>query len=616
MTDNAPSNWRSAMCGTLVVLAAGARRAATPPRRTGHGRPSQAAGAALVKVAWRRSRTGLGAVLLLTAFINVAKLAIPLYIFQLLDRVIASRNIDTLVLLAAIALFTVLFAALAEVLRRWMLLTWGRWIEQHFGRHLFVGSLNRRRARGPGRAIEDLSELSQFVSGAGLTSWLDAAWAPAFLVIVHLIHPTLALIVLAGMLTMLVLGVTSELVSRPMRNAMRRARQSSETLVTTADRDAEAIASLNIGDRLADRWSRSQLRQSRESLAARMTGASISEAMRLGEAMQRIACYGVGVWLAVADELSVGGIIAAAVVGRFGTSAVRRAMSNWRQLVLAARSYRRIGRRLAAAGGTAAPVRDPDAAMALRFNRVTHSHNAWSPPLLSELEVTIAPGEILCVVGPSGSGKTTLARLVTGVVAPTSGAVRLGGLDIARFPHAERQALVGYLPQDTMLFAGTIAENIASLRKASDRGIVEAARLAGIHEVIERLPEGYETRVRDGNSGLAGGEVRRLGIARALFGGPRLIVLDEPEANLDARLVARLMAALLHCRDTGAVIVVTSQGPRIARIADKVIALRRDARTEVFHSPEAFAAWQATLADRTPDPVSRNSVPRHSEVLP
>lgn len=564
--------------------------------RAASGRASQPAGLGLVASAWRRSRLGIGTVLLLTAFINITKVAIPLYIFQLLDRVIASRNVDTLVLLTGMVLVTVLFAAGADLLRRWMMLTWGQWIEQHFGRHLFVDGLGQQRARGPGRAIEELADVSHFVSGSGLTSWLDAMWSPAFLVIVYLIHPSLGLIVLAGMLAMLVLGVTSEIAVRPMRSALRRARRRSEAVVATADRNSETIVGLNIGERLADRWSRRISRQNRDGLAARLTGASVGEAMRLTEAMQRVGCYGLGVWLAVADELSVGAIIAAAVLGRLGTSAVRRAMSNWRLLVLAVRSYRRIGRRLGVAAGAAMPLRDPEAPMALRLDHVTHAHAAGSPPLFRALDLTVAPGEILCVLGPSGSGKTTLARLMAGVVAPTQGSVQLGGLAIARFPGAERQALLGYLPQDTMLVAGTIAENIASLGRASDGDIVNAAKLAGIHEVIQRLPNGYETRLDGHGTTLSGGEIRRLGIARALFGRKRLIVLDEPEANLDADLVALLLDALRRCRDAGMVVVVTSQAAEFARIADKVIMLRRNARPDVLATRDAFSAREAAGA--------------------
>lgn len=546
-----------------------------------------------MREAWRRSRTGVAVIIALTAFINILKLTIPLYIFQLLDRVIASRSTDTLIMLTVIAVFALIMGALAEFVRRWMLVHWGTWIEQHFGKQLFVASLSRRRARGPGRALEDLSEVSQFVSGSGVSTWLDACWAPAFLLLVYLMHPALGVIVLMGMIGMIVIGIMGEVITRPMRNAARKARLSSENWLTTAEHHVETVAGLNIGDRVADRWYKSLYGRATDSITLRLTGNALGEGMRFVEAVQRMACYGIGVWLAISDELSVGAIIAAAVLGRLGTASVRKAMGNWRQTVLAAKSYDRVKRRLAVVRDMQSAIRDLDAQMALQVDQVTHAHNPALRPQLENLNLTIEPGQILCIMGPSGSGKTTLARLVAGMASPTKGVVRLGGLDVTRYSLGERQHLLGYLQQDTTLLFGTIAENISSLREADERAIVEAAKLAGVHEVIERLPEGYETVINPQASALAGGEIRRLGLARALFGRPRLLVLDEPEANLDEHLVAGLMETLKAIRAWGTVTVVTSQAERLAGIADQVVVLSRTAPGRTFTARSEFEQWYA-----------------------
>jgi ABC-type protease/lipase transport system fused ATPase/permease subunit len=304
--------------------------------------------------------------------------------------------------------------------------------------------------------------------------------------------------------------------------------------------------------------------------------------MRFSEAAQRIACYGVGVWLAIDGALSVGGIIAGAVLGRIGTSAVRRAMAHWRDLVLANRAYKRIKRRLDARRAQTNAVRDPDAKLSLHLDQVTFTHNAWSQPLFRQLDLKVEPGELLCIIGPSGSGKTTLARLIAGVAEPTMGTIRLGGLDITRFSSSERQALLGYLPQAIGLLDGTIAENIASLRSLDARRIVDAARLAGIHEVIEALPQGYETRIGSQKSPLSGGELRRLALARAIYGKPRLIVLDEPETNLDPDLVEHLTRSIEELRASGSAVVVTSQLTLLSRMASVSILLSRTAPSQII----------------------------------
>lgn len=554
---------------TTAAAVAPVKRTTPPPRSLA------------IRDAWRRSRAGIAIIFLLTAFLNVLKLTLPLYIFQVLDRVIASRSVDTLVLLTAITVLAILAGSMAEFLRRVMLGHWGTWIEQYFGRQLFVGSIDRRRARRPGKALDDLSMASGFVSGSGLSAWLDALFAPAFLLIVYLINPLLASIVLAGMLIMLALGVLNEILTRSMRAGMRKLRRRSESWLSAAEQQLETVAGLNIGERLADRWHASIAKRGGELRVSRMIAAAVGEAMRFSEAMQRIACYGVGVWLAIDGALSVGGIIAGAVLGRIGTSAVRRAMAHWRGLVLANRAYKRIKRRLDTRRSQGIAVRDPDARMSLHLDQLTFTHNAWSQPLFRQLDLKLEPGELLCIIGPSGSGKTTLARLIAGVAEPTMGTVRLGGLDITRFSSSERQSLLGYLPQAIGLIDGTIAENIASLRGLDGRRIVEAARLAGIHDVIEGLPEGYETRIGSQRSPLSGGEIRRLALARAIYGKPKLIVLDEPETNLDPDLVDHLACSIEVLRASGSAVVVTSQITLLTQKASISILLSRTAPPEI-----------------------------------
>lgn len=539
-----------------------------------------------MREAWRSSRNGILVIILLTAFINILKLTLPLYIFQILDRVIASRSVDTLVMLTIMAGFAFLTATIAEMLRRIMLLHWSAWIKTQFGKALFAGSFNGPKDRLPSKSIDDLNEVSQFASSSGLTAWLDAMWAPAFLLLVYVIHPLLALIVLVGMVSMLLLGVLNELITRPLRSAARQAKQKSEGLLAAAEANRETVAGLNVASRLAARWGASAARQASETSASRLAGLSISEAMRFVEGVQRIACYAVGVWLTIEGSMTAGGVIAGAVLGRLGTSAVRKGMTSWRPLTVAWRAHQRIAGKLKSISEPRVAIRDRKQPLALIIERVTHSYNSKMSPVISELELSIKPGEALAVIGPSGAGKSTLARLIAGTLEPTAGRILLGELDVSRFTTDERQRLIGYLQQDTRMLPSTISDNISALREADPQDIVEAAKLAGIHDVIMRLPKGYETQLSDQTFPLSGGEIRRLGLARALFGQPHVIILDEPEANLDEELVAHMLEALSICRASGALLVVTSQSAEFSSIADKVLVLDGSGHAQLLDSSQ------------------------------
>lgn len=539
-----------------------------------------------MREAWRRSQTGILVIVVLTAFINILKLTVPLYIFQVLDRVIASRSVDTLVMLTIMACFAFLTATLAEMLRRVMLVHWGAWIKTQFGKALFAGSFHGPKDRLPSRSIDDLNEVTEFASGSGLTAWLDAMWAPAFLLLVYIIHPLIALIVLGGMIAMLLLGVLNETVTRPLRSAARQARQKSEGILAAAEANRETIAGLNVAPGLAARWDASAALQASENSASRMAGLSISEAMRFTEGLQRIACYAFGVWLTIEGSMTAGGVIAAAVLGRLGTSAVRQGMNSWRPLTVAWRAHQRIAAKLASIAEPRVAIRDRKQPLVLNIERVTYSYNSKLAPVIKELDVAIQPGEALVVIGPSGAGKSTLARLIAGTLEPAAGRILLGELDVSRFTTEERQRLIGYLQQDTRMLPGTIADNISALREADPQEIVEAAKLAGIHDVIMRLPKGYETKLSDQTLPLSGGEIRRLGLARALFGQPHMIILDEPEANLDQDLVSHMLEALSICRASGALLVVTSQSAAFAGIADKVLVLDGSSHAELHDSSQ------------------------------
>ncbi|MBU2583567.1 MAG: ATP-binding cassette domain-containing protein [Alphaproteobacteria bacterium] len=570
--------------------------------------------------AWRASRAGLLVVAILTLFANLLKLAVPLYIFQLLDRVIASRSVDTLLVLTGITVFAVLSAALIEYVRRWLLGRWGVWIEARFARALFVSSMQRNRTRGPSRALGDLSELRQFVSSSSATAWLDVVFAPAFLFVVYLIHPLLALVILTSMSIILALGLANEVLTRRSREAARAAKGESRDWLETAVRHHETVYTLNLVDRVAKRWHNVSRSRLEENLSTKLSGIAFADAMRFTEIIQRIVCYGLGIWLALADSLTVGGVIAAAVLGRIASSSVRRAMASWRNLALARKAYARVARRLSNTSDTPAAIRDKTKPLALTINKVTHRHRDGERPVFRNLTVRLEPGQMACIIGPSGSGKSTLARLIAGAILPDRGRIRLGELDIHRLAPKERQSFVGYQEQDVSLLGASISDNIGGLVKARQEDIVAAAKRASVHNVVMALPQGYETLIDPETPELAVGERKRIGLARAFFGNPRLIVLDEPEANLDDRVIERLSKSLAAMCAEGAVVIALSQSDTFVDIADKVITLSRGSRVNVFETrADYLAAKQPNnnsedCVDTSKD--SRESSPAETETEP
>ena len=541
--------------------------------------------AADLRIAWSQSLPGLVVVVLLSFFINLMQLAIPIYIFQLFDRVIASRSVETLLMLTVITVCAVIAATVAGIVRRWMLMRWGGWIERRCGRQLLLLSLQNEARRRPSASLRDLGTLRQFVSGSAATAWLDVVWIPAFLLVVYLIHPLIALILVAGVLVMAALGTLSELVTRSARNAATKATEDRGDWLATAERRSETIGSLRIGGNLADRWDRSSAERIAENLSTRWYGLTSAETMRLVENLMRIGSYGVGVWLVLKGELSLGGVIAASLLARMASSTARHAMASWQKLASAQSAYLRISKQLADGSATLPLVLDPLAMLPLTIEDLGHRYAHQENSVLRNLNLSLQPGEVLSVIGPSGSGKSTFSRILVGYLKPRSGVVRLGDADITRYAPEDLSRYLGYLQQEVQLFRGTISENIAGLGRGDFEQAVEAAKLANIHEVITRLPLGYETRIEDESDILSVGERKRIGLARALYDRPRLIVLDEPAANLDEAFCDALKHAIVACKGWGAIVVVTSHSDTFADVADKVVLLDHSGRTRIYDTP-------------------------------
>ena len=528
--------------------------------------------------AWRASRWGLACVVVFTTVFNLLKFASPLYLLQVLDRVPASRSIETLIMLTIAVVIAISCGLALDVVRQRMMVRWGVWIERQFGPRMVHRGLADGRAAEQaaeiGRALGDVTKLRLFVTGTML-SWLDVMFAPLFFFGIFLIHPLLGVIGVVSLALLLILGVIHDWLTREPRRASSDAYRETTALVQAAERNRESVGALSMAPSITDRWQRtsSSRLEERERIAGRQ--ALLRTLMKgLGQFL-RIAMIAVGIWLVVVGPLTLGGIFAARVMAGFGYALAERAVRNYRNLRETITAYESVKQSLTDEDVVRASLLPGTTEAPLVLDDVNFRHRGQRNDLYRHVSLTLAPGELLVVNGTAGTGKTTFSRLLVGLLQPRHGQVRLGEVNIARLPDHVRAKLVGYMPQHTELFSGTVRENIARMGEGEMDKVIAAAKLVGVHDMIVHMAEGYDTVISGDTFGMSGSERKRLALARAFYDTPRLIVLDEPSANLDVSARRIMEAALKSLKANGASIVVTQSihSSQITRLADRFLIL-------------------------------------------
>jgi len=546
-------------------------------------------------------RTGfsvLSSAFVVSAGINLLMLTSPLYMLQVYDRVIASRHVDTLLLLTLMAAVALGVFAVLEAVRSVVGLRLGAWLERRLAGDLVTATVGQAQLSGGGRgvpALRDLSTVRGVFSGGGIWPLLDAPWSVLFYGILFLIHPWLGWCGLAGGALLLLLAAANELASRkPLKEAGQRTIRA----VGTADavvRNADAMLAMGMLPLFLQRWTTlhdSALDQ--HALAghrAAVLGA-LAKAVRIG---LQVATLGLGAYLATRNELSGGAMVASSIIAARAVAPLEQSIGAWRSIVSAQASWQRIKELLGGAGGTER-MRLPRPEGMVSVERATYAAAAGSEPILRQVSLALGAGESLAILGPSGAGKSTLLRLLVGSLAPQSGAARLDGGAIGGWAMADKARHVGYLPQDVELFQASVRDNIARFSDVSDDEVIAAAVLAGAHETILRLPEGYATVLGPGGVTLSGGQRQRIGLARALFGDPRLVVLDEPNAHLDADGEQALQAALRTLKERSVTVVLVAQRLSVVSMVDTVLMLR-DGRVEAIGPRDAMLRQAASASE-------------------
>jgi PrtD family type I secretion system ABC transporter len=461
-----------------------------------------------------------------------------------------------------------------------------------------LASVLRESAGVAGRAntdvLRDIAQLRSFLGGTGVQALFDAPWLPIFILVISLMHPLLGVAATVGACTLIALGVLNE---RLMRGRAERSLRHSRDTTRHAEaltRNAEVIIGMGMTKAAVASWAsrHDQLLDAQAHLGG--VSSRLNAAARITRQALQIVMLALGAWLVIETHASPGIMVAATILLGRALQPVEQLIGGWKVLVEARGAWQRLSERPAAQSATAA-LALPVPAGRVEVERVIFSAVAMRPPLIKGVAFTLEAGESLGVIGPSASGKTTLIRLILGIWKPQAGVIRLDGADIASWDRDALGQHVGYLPQDVELFAGTVAENIARLGSVDSAQVVAAARLAHAHEMILRLPDGYETQIGEGGATLSGGQRQRIAFARALYGNPRLVVLDEPNANLDAQGEAALAAALGELRAQGVTTIMVGHRPELMSQLDK-LAVLKDGALEAFGPAAAVLSRMRAVA--------------------
>jgi ATP-binding cassette subfamily C protein len=534
------------------------------------------------------SASAFGGVVLISLLLNTLMLTGPLYMLQVYDRVLTSRSIPTLVMLSVLMVGLYLFATAFDLLRARIMTRIALGLDHRLAPALFSRAVAAqalaRRSTQPS-PVRDLDQIRQFVAGPAAVALIDAPWAPIYLVLVFLLHPLLGGLVVGGSVILVATALISQILSARRMTEVTRLGSQSEALVEASVRKADVHRALGMGDALRQRWLDLHVRSLAVQSAAGDTAGAAGAVTRGSRMLLQSILLGAGAYLALHDAMSAGAMVATSIIAARALAPVEQIVGQWRSLALVVGAIGRCRTALSEQPPEHAHIALPPPEGHLAVKSLYVAPHGANEMTLKGLTFDIGPGDCLAVVGPSGAGKSTLVKALVGAWPGRHGEIRLDG---ALLDHRSPEDLgrhIGYLPQECDLFDATIAENIARLaREVDPKAVVAAAQAAGVHEAVLRLENGYATRVGDGGSALSGGQRQRIALARALYGDPALIVMDEPNANLDTEGEEALAQAIARLRDARRTIVVVSHRKAILAVASHVLVLK-DGKQAAFGPP-------------------------------
>lgn len=536
--------------------------------------------------------------------INLLALTGSFYMLQIYDRALTSQSVETLVAISVLAIGLYLLQGMLDVARSQILVRLGTKTGQRLAPTAHRVAMDMPRfGYGPVEANErlrDVDTLQQFVSGQGPIALLDLPWMPLYLAFIYMLHPWLAALVVAGALTLGSLTLVTELLTKASSSPSQKASLHRSSIADTNIRNVEVLRSMGSLAYALERFEKAnkdhlELQLKTSDVSSTFSG--ISKVLRM---ILQSAVLGLGAYFVIKGELSAGSIIAASVSSARALAPIDLAIGQWKGFVAARRSYRRLKETIAALDKAQPAVVLPRPSKTLKVEKLTVAAPGSGTVLLSDVSFEVQAGQAVGIIGHSGSGKSTLARALTGVWPPLRGNIRLDNADIAQWDPDLLGKYIGYLPQDVALMDGTIGEMISRFEPDADSDdIVAAARSAGAHDMIVRLPRGYGTQLGPLGTALSSGQRQRIALARALYKKPFLIVLDEPNSNLDAEGESALADAILKIREAGSIAIVVAHRPSALKYVD-LIGVMQTGKLAAFGTKDEVLASQTMNSSASP----------------
>ncbi|WP_247474752.1 type I secretion system permease/ATPase [Bradyrhizobium sp. 30] len=508
--------------------------------------------------------------------INLLYLAGPLYMLQVYDRVISSASEITLLMLTIALLMAFLALAGLDAVRARVLTRASIRLDQTIAARVMTAIIHRSAGAGGARSqlLRDFDTFRQFVTGMGIHAIFDLPWAPIYIAVIFVLHPFLGAFALGCSILLILMALFNEWRVKPPFTEAGEAASRSYSFTEMSLRNTEVVRAMGMTEGLLRRWARDRTRMLERQVSASDRAATMQSIIRFLRLAMQSMILGLGAYLVIERLATVGAMFAASILLGRALQPVEQIVGSWRNLVSARGAFLRIRELLKADPQREVGLTLPRPQGRLSVEGLSYVPPFGSKPILRGVSFAIEPGEVLGIIGPSGAGKSTLSRHLVGVLAPSAGAVRLDGADVSSWIKTSLGQHIGYLPQDIELFADTVAVNISRFQEGEDREVILAARMADVHEMILRLPDGYDTQVGEGGAILSGGYRQRIGLARAIFANPSLLVLDEPSSNLDAEGDAALADCILQLKKRGTTVVIISHRPATIGVADKILVLR------------------------------------------
>lgn len=535
--------------------------------------------------------------LLFSLISNLLLLIVPMYSLQVLDRVISSGSLETLMMLTIVVMLALIGLTLIQAVRSSLLSRLSNWLDRKLSPLLFEHSVaisaQKRASLSGSQHLQDLGNIKNFVTGPALNAILDAPWSFIFTIFLFFIHPAIGIIAVVGSVFLLGMAVLNEIKTKPAIDAASEHVIKSSHYADIASRNAEAVEAMGMIGNVMKIWRLESDKALFFHSQAGSRASLISGITKFFRQALQIAVTGVGAYYVLQHQMTVGAMIASGILVGRALAPFENAIASWKGFVSARKSFSRLTDSLSNSSLRIGTMELPVPEGRINVENVYFAPTGTQKPTIKGISFSIDAGEALAIIGPSASGKSTLAKLLTGVWKPNSGNVRLDNADIYHWPRESFGRYVGYLPQDVELFSGSVKANIARMdMDAKDEDIIKAAQMANVHDLILRLPNGYETEIGIDGMSLSSGQRQRIALARAFYGQPKFIVLDEPNANLDTEGDAALAGAIVNAKKSNITLIIISHRPTILQVVDKVLVMNEGSVAKFGSTEEVAKAMQ------------------------